>query len=212
MLAAINNPGTHNDYMCVANSSWHCTFLWTFRKLSMNKIIGTVQHIHIILLSVIELFIQSKFFHTAFGWMFHILKQTWTCRRLAGLAYFCAYSGRTSPRAGHRAGPPRSRQAGTVGRSKRKGSPRVEKTVAKRGERSDFHSIQWWHDFGFPTYSYSKNWRTVMKCGKGAPLASHSKYLEVSSAIIRAPDNITYMDLATTASSLGVRTTTAVVQ
>ena len=38
------------------------------------------------------------------------------CRRLASLAYFCAYAGRTSPRPGHRTGLPRvrSRQARTV--------------------------------------------------------------------------------------------------
>ena len=38
------------------------------------------------------------------------------CRLLAGFAYFCVYAGRTSPRAGHRAGSPRvsSRQAGTL--------------------------------------------------------------------------------------------------
>ena len=35
---------------------------------------------------------------------------------LVGFAYFCVYTGRTSPRAGHRAGPPRVRlrQAGTA--------------------------------------------------------------------------------------------------
>ena len=36
MLVATNNPGTHNEYMCVANCR-HCIFLWTFCKESMNN-------------------------------------------------------------------------------------------------------------------------------------------------------------------------------
>ena len=74
-----------------------------------------------------------------------------TCRRLARLACFCAYVGRTSLGAGHRAGPPRvrSRQAGIgSGRTKRKGPPRVDKRAAKRGE----HSVLGRHDSGYATY------------------------------------------------------------
>ena len=58
------------------------------------------------------------------------------CRRLAGLAYLCACADRTSPRAGHRAGPPRvsSRQAGTVEEepTKRSASRREKGREARR--------------------------------------------------------------------------------
>ena len=44
------------------------------------------------------------------------MKPTLMCRRLAAFAHFYAYVGRTRPREGHRAGPPRMRlrQAGTL--------------------------------------------------------------------------------------------------
>ena len=88
---------------------------------------------HIILLSVIVCTIEV-FFHTAFGWAFHILKRAWTCWRLASFAHFCVYTGCTSPRAGRRVSP-REIEAGGLGsrRNKRNGSPRVEKKSAKRG-------------------------------------------------------------------------------
>ena len=56
MLVATNNPGTRNEYMCVANCR-HCTFLWMFCKRSMNNIYSTYD-------IVISHRIQSKPFST----------------------------------------------------------------------------------------------------------------------------------------------------
>ena len=44
------------------------------------------------------------------------VERAWTCRLVDRVSILCAYDGRTSPRAGHRAGPSRvrSRQTGTV--------------------------------------------------------------------------------------------------
>ena len=71
-------------------------------------------------------------------------KRKRTCRRLADFAYLCDDAGRTSPRAGRRAGPPRvpSMQAGAVAEATNaKGPPQVEKRAAKREERSDSHAF-----------------------------------------------------------------------
>ena len=79
---------------------------------------------------------------TTFGSAFHIQKRAHTCRRLAGFAYLCDDAGRVSPRAGRRADPRQvpSRQTLTVAdKASKKDPPRVEKRVAKKGERSGFH-------------------------------------------------------------------------
>ena len=67
-----------------------------------------------------------------------------TCRRLAGLAYFCACADRTSPVAGHRACPPRvkPRQAGTVAEEAKK-KVGLASRKRPRAEHSEFQS---WDD------------------------------------------------------------------
>ena len=61
-------------------------------------------------------YVQSTVFHTAFGWAFHRSEAGAYVQGLTGFAYPCDDAGRTRPRAGRRAGPPRvpSRPAGTV--------------------------------------------------------------------------------------------------
>ena len=69
------------------------------------------------------------------------------CRRLAGLAYFCAYGGQTSPRAGHRAGPPRvrPRQAGTVAEGANE-KVRLASRKGPRSTRGERSELQSWDD------------------------------------------------------------------
>ena len=99
------------------------------RSANNQKIINTAL---IILLSVIVCTIEVLF-HTAFGWWaLHILKRTWTCRRLAGFACFCVYDGRTSPRAGHRAGLPGWGGHGTVAEE----ANETVRLVSRKGPRS----------------------------------------------------------------------------
>ena len=104
------SAATNNLHVCYKLSTLH---LSTEDLQKINSWITDTEHI-LLLVSVIVS--QSKcFFHTPFGWAFQIVKPlTW--RRLAGFAHFYAYAGRTRPREGHRAGPPRmrSRQAGTL--------------------------------------------------------------------------------------------------
>ena len=105
------------------------------------------------MLSVIVSTIEV-FFHTAFGGAFHILTRARTCRRLVGFAYFCVYAGRTSPRASHRAGPPRvsSRQAGTVGQEASETAHLVSTKEPRSAESTRNLSPARRDDSGYPTY------------------------------------------------------------
>ena len=98
-------------YMCYELSTLH---LSTEVMQIINSWITDTEHILLLVAATVS---QSKwFFHTPFGWAFQIVKPTLMCRRLAAFAHFYAYVGRTRPREGHRAGPPRMRlrQAGTL--------------------------------------------------------------------------------------------------
>ena len=64
-------------------------------------------------------------------------------RRLGGFTWLCDDAGRTNHGAGRCAGPHRvvSRQAGTVAKEASERSASSYEKIAKRGEHSDFHSL-----------------------------------------------------------------------
>ena len=110
----------------------------------------------IALLSVIVCTIEA-FFRTAFGWVLDIQRRAHTCRRLACFAYLCDDAGRTSPRAGRRAGSPRvwSRQAGTLAEEANE-KTRLESRKGSRSTESARIPLLQRHDFGFDTYIYKR--------------------------------------------------------